>query len=296
MRACLFLVCILSLNLWWCTALTLPAVKSCTSGTPSGDVCGTIAGLQCPSNYTCVTDPMIADDDGICCPKTVVNFVQVTLSIYSGRLDPVFNVFNSNVNFTAIVTTAKTHPLGHLASILGYRGFQVTLFSHGGSRVFTIGKCADSSFEKQLLDTVAQLPDTQGGRLLPSIVQQVESNIRACGQRVTYMVVKLSIYSGRSDPQFSIYSGNANFTSIAASTATRTSTPLAGILGYRGFEVDLFFQAQPGFKSVTVGKCTDQALEYKLLETVAQLRDSSGHHLQPSIVQFIANELQGCAI
>ena len=52
-----------------------------------------------------------------------------------------------------------------------------------GSRVFTIGKCADSSFEKQLLDTVAQLPDTQGGRLLPSIVQQVESNIRACGRK-----------------------------------------------------------------------------------------------------------------
>ena len=45
-------------------------MKSCTSGTSSGDVCGTIAGLQCPSNYTCVTDPTVADDDGICCPKT----------------------------------------------------------------------------------------------------------------------------------------------------------------------------------------------------------------------------------
>ena len=52
-----------------------------------------------------------------------------------------------------------------------------------GSRVFTIGKCADSSFEKQLLDTVAQLPDTLGGRLLPSIVQQVESDIRGCGRK-----------------------------------------------------------------------------------------------------------------
>ena len=62
----------------------------------------------------------------------VVHFVQITMSIYSGNQDPVFNIFYSNGNFTSIVKTAKAHASTQLAGMLGYRGFLITLYSHAG--------------------------------------------------------------------------------------------------------------------------------------------------------------------
>ena len=62
----------------------------------------------------------------------VVHFVQLTMSIYSGYQNPVFNIFYSNGNFTSIVNAAKAHDSTQLAGVLGYRGFQITLYSDAG--------------------------------------------------------------------------------------------------------------------------------------------------------------------
>ena len=55
------------------------------------------------------------------------------------------------------------------------------------------------------------------------------------------------MYSGKQDLEFNLYKGNPNFTSIATVISSRTSTPLSGILGYRGFEVKLHIHGATGW-------------------------------------------------
>ena len=42
---------------------------TCEHGPKINAVCGTFFGYSCPTSYHCVTDPMVADDQGICCPN-----------------------------------------------------------------------------------------------------------------------------------------------------------------------------------------------------------------------------------
>lgn len=229
-----------------------------------------------------------------------VFFLQIKAFIAPDGANPVFSIDNSNPNFTSIVNTAKSIFLpAHLPTGSNYRGFQVILHSTSGvTRTVTITKCSNVTFEEELLQTVAQLQQTKQSMFLPGMLQLADNVIKACPKKISFMQVKLSVYSGREDPQFDIYKGNANFSSIAAATESRASTPLASILGYRGFTVHLFFQGPHGIegKPVVVGKCADKVLENKLLQTVAKLHDSSGHQLQPSLVQYISTEIQGCQI
>ena len=58
-----------------------------------------------------------------------VDFIQVTLSVYSGTRDPVFNIYSYNPDFASILAATKYRGSTQMNGVMGYHGFQVTLYS-----------------------------------------------------------------------------------------------------------------------------------------------------------------------
>lgn len=53
-------------------------------------------------------------------------------------------------------------------------------FFFPGTKIVSVGKCSYPGLEKKLLQTISNLPDTQGGVMLPSTVQYVIDEINGC--------------------------------------------------------------------------------------------------------------------
>ena len=56
-------------------------------------------------------------------------------------------------------------------------------FSVPYQQTVTIGKCEDPVFEDQLLQTALKLHDQHGSLMSPGIVQQIDSDVKACTGR-----------------------------------------------------------------------------------------------------------------